>query len=359
VKRRFGLGLVMALCLCVASGAWAARIAAPQLPSDFDPGSAKVSTDVALGYVSGDQNYRVILFSVDQTGKQLMAFSGDRDGTRRDFVFVSHDKGSSVASPDLDFVLIRAGENAKSQVFSADYGGAVPAGATDPNGEAVWIMGFNNKDWRLYSEDSVPYGTLSQVVSYDSSDKYGHREFYVWWNCPACGANPCDTLQLATLSFDRVSFDISSKDAESIDFAVYIPCGTYEKRWQVMPKNLNCLVSGDPKVVETPVHYLDMVLYGTSVSGSHTLDLGPYVIDGTLHTERFNTTHKLWGPTAATDITGIDESNRLKAQGDWVAERILNKGPYLAKALGDSRFMWSAVKETSADASGYKYRILS
>jgi len=317
------------------------------LPGDFGQGTT--GTDVTMGDVQN--GYSVVLYSADRTGKQYIGFSGAQHaGEWNDFVYRSPDAAADYDNAsDLDFVFIRAGVDAKTHPFSADYNSAV----VDTENE-IWLTGFNGAaGWSLHSGDEFgPIGT----VSYDLNRQW---PFTVEWNCPACGQNPCDTLQTAKLHINLMSRDgagtfTTSADVESVDFAVYIPCDTYEKRWQVIPQNLNCLTDG---VVETPVHYLDMVLYGTSVAGSHALDLGPYVIDGTSHTERFNTTHKLWGPTAAS-ITGITESDRLMARGDWVAERILNKGTYLARALADNRFMWSAVKETSYDASGYQYRIL-
>ena len=139
VKRRFGLGLVMALCLCVDSGAWAVTVSTPVLPGDFGQGTT--GTDVTMGDVQN--GYSVVLYSADRTGKQYIGFSGSQySPAYNNFVFRSPDAASDYDdASDLDFVFIRAGVDAKTHPFSADYDSAVVAGTRSGSRDSTGLRG--------------------------------------------------------------------------------------------------------------------------------------------------------------------------------------------------------------------------
>ena len=197
MKRRFGLGLVMALCVLVgAASAWATPLM---------PGSFTTNTAVNAGAKIG--TYAVSFDSVSHTGSTT-AFPLSLDNVNHSIFWNAK---NNPATP-VDFLLIYADTATKSQKFSAD--SFTPAGIT------AWLEGFpyNTSEWYLHS------GDLSGAIGPVAVSNDAPRLFTVEWKCPACGENDCNMLQFNTLNGD---FRALNSAVDSLDMQVYIPCGTY------------------------------------------------------------------------------------------------------------------------------------
>ena len=216
------------------------------------------------------------------------------------FVFSADNPEFGASGLSIDGILLYAGRATREVplTFSADSSGV--GGARFTLNGFTFLGGSSTFD--VFSDD----GRVSNVFRFAGTP---------------CEGGTCNT-------FYHTEMTVASRDQSGAGYTLissdmgiftYIPCGDYEKEWQVFPFGRSVLP-------------YDMVRYGDAVTGTNALDLGYYVVERSLY-----------------------DMNQGTNQVEVLAERILNKSGTIASADWN-HFDWLPLGEETHNATGFLRR---